>query len=112
MFLVVREPLDSMEALHLCSKYFLLLLLTILLTVTVENGFSFEIGRQGRQKAPRTEIVARTITIAVTEIAFETQMNLCASLINATRPCVGRQVDWTRIPTNLMEAVNPTFVQK
>ncbi len=109
---VISEPLSRMEALPCFSKSLLLFWLTFWLTTNVEKGFSFQIGRQGRQLAPRTETVARTITVAVTEITFETKANLCVSLINATRPCVGRQVDWTRIPSHLKEAVNPTIIQK
>lgn len=67
--------------------------------------------RQGRQ---RIESVARTVTVAVTEIAFENKPKLCISLINATRPCVGRQVQWSRIPpVDLTDAnVQPSVVQK
>ncbi|EFX76540.1 hypothetical protein DAPPUDRAFT_322278 [Daphnia pulex] len=98
-----------MEASRQCSSFGSLKLFWILAAV-LATGLSFEFPRQGRQ---RVEFIARTVTVAVTEVAFETIPTLCISLINATRPCVGRQAQWERIPAaDLVEAnVQPTVVQ-
>lgn len=103
------QPCDRMEASRQCCSFGSLKLFWILAAV-LATGLSFEFPRQGRQ---RVEFIARTVTVAVTEVAFETIPTLCISLINATRPCVGRQAQWERIPAaDLAEAnVQPTVVQ-
>ncbi|XP_057376617.1 uncharacterized protein LOC130697836 [Daphnia carinata] len=97
-----------MEAFQCCccpSKGFIWMFIILL-----ASGLSLEIPRQGRQ---RIESISRTVTVAVTKIAFENKPTLCISLINATRPCVGRQVHWSRIPpAELAEVdVQPSTVQ-
>ncbi|KZS16809.1 Uncharacterized protein APZ42_017408 [Daphnia magna] len=103
------KPYDRMEASQCCccpSKGLIWMFIVLL-----ASGLSLEIPRQGRQ---RIESIARTVTVAVTEIAFENKPTLCISLVNATRPCVGRQAHWSRIPpAELAEiGVQPSIVQK
>lgn len=98
-----------MEAVTCCSSLRypavkLLILLAILLVSGSVSSF-----RQGRQ---RYETLYRTITVAVTEVAFETKPTLCVSLINATRPCIGRRAVWPSIPNDLMETINPSRILK
>jgi hypothetical protein len=109
VLLFICQPCDRMEASRQCCSFGSLKLFWIL-AVVLATGLSFEFPRQGRQ---RVEFIARTVTVAVTEVAFETIPTLCISLINATRPCVGRQAQWERIPAaDLAEAnVQPTVVQ-
>ena len=99
-----------MEASQWCCCSSKSLKLFWILAVLLTTGLALEFPRRGRQ---RVELIARTITVAVTEVAFETKPTLCISLINATRPCVGRQAQWSRIPVaNLTEtSVQPTVVQ-
>ena len=110
LLLFTCRPSDRMEASQwrcCSSKSFKLFWI---LSALLATGLSLEFPRQGRQ---RVALIDRTVTVAVTEVAFETKPTLCISLINATRPCVGRQAQWSRIPSaNLAEAgVQPTFVQ-
>ena len=60
--------------------------------------------RQGRQG---TVTLSRTVTVAVTEVAFETVPSVCVSLVGASAPCVGR-----RAIRNLDFQVEPSSVKR
>lgn len=62
-----------------------------------------------RQARQRTETLYRTVTVAVTSVAFESKPSLCISLVNATRPCTGKRTLWARDGTR---SVSPSQVEK
>lgn len=60
-----------------------------------------------RQARQGTITLARTMTVAVTEVAFETVPSVCVSLVGASAPCVGR-----RAVRNVDFQVEPTSVRR